>query len=66
MPKQTRWRIKQTLEQAHGNVETAQDYLVKLGKEFEAVHPDYYEAFCVIVQALEHCNTAIKQMLDII
>ena len=66
VPKQKRWAIKQTMAQAHGCALKSQIYLVEVGKHFEAMHPDYYEAFCDIVQALEFISISINELSDLI
>jgi len=66
MPKQTRWRIKQTMAEAVLSTLKAQTYLINIGTEFETVHPDYYDGFCVIVQSLEQCKTAIEDLMKLV
>jgi len=66
MPKQHRWEIKQELEAAENNLNTAQYHIVKYGWEFEKPHPETYQMFTALVQALEMIKGSIKQLKDAI
>ena len=58
MPKQTRWAIKQGMERAANCLSNAQDHLVVEGNRFETEHPDIYEKFKCLVQAIEVIKNA--------
>ena len=66
MPKQRRWAIKKQLEQAEAACFKAENYLVITGKEYEYIHPDYYQAFSSIVAALEKVRASITELQDMI
>ncbi|GAJ04622.1 unnamed protein product, partial [marine sediment metagenome] len=57
MPKQKRWTIKRHLDQVILHLDNAVNLTVLVGHEFEAPHPDYYEAFCLIATMV----TTIKE-----
>lgn len=64
MPKQKRWHIKRRLDEAVRACDKAQNYLVETGHEYETIHPDHYEAFTAIVQALELVKDAINKLSE--
>jgi len=53
MPSQTRGRLHRQVEQAIGNIETAQRYLLKLERLYRPLHPDYADGFEAIVRGLD-------------
>jgi len=66
MPKQTRWTIKRELEYAIGNVDAANEKVVRVGSRFKGVHDDYYQALESIFVSLSCCIEAIKKVKDMI
>jgi len=66
MPKQKRWVIKRDLDQAKNSIDRAIGYLVIAGYEFEAVHPDYYQAFSMMVANLDKIKDSIADLEDLI
>lgn len=66
MPKQHRWVIKRHLEQATNNISRAIDDLVIAGSEFEAVHPEHYQAFSLFVANLARIKDSIAEFEDMI
>jgi len=64
MPKQKRWTIKRSLSQAELAVVKAQNYMVLVGREYEQIHSNYYDAFASIVTALEHIRVSIADLND--
>ena len=66
MPKQHRWIIKRNIDQATNNIDRAIDDLVIAGHEFELVHPEYYQAFTMVVTNLYTIKTTIAELKDLI
>lgn len=66
MPKQTRWQLKRDLEQAVGNLDTASEYLIRVGSRFKGVHDDYYQALEQIYVNLQIIVKAINDVKDMI
>lgn len=66
MPKQKRWTIKRNLEQATNNIEHAINNIVTAGHEFEGVHPEHYQAFCLIATNLARIKESIALLEDMI
>jgi len=64
MPSTTRGNIKQKLDYAQRDIVNAQTLIIDVAQPFETVHPDYYEAFCVLVKALEELKISIKTLSD--
>ncbi|KKM70563.1 hypothetical protein LCGC14_1439420 [marine sediment metagenome] len=64
MPRQKRWQIKRRLDEAVGACNKAQNHLVETGHDYETIHPDYYDAFTAIVQALELVKDAINNLIE--
>ena len=64
MPKQTRWMIKRTCDQALNDVTRAQQNLVTLGAMFEEHHPELYVELCEMVAALEPVKGTITEFRD--
>lgn len=64
MPKQTRWTIKRSLDQANKALDKAQNYLVKEGIRYKGVHDDYFEKFSKIVQAIELVKLSVQKLRD--
>lgn len=62
MPKSNRWKIKQEVEQAAGNVQKAMDRLTVTGQDFQEIHPDYYDMFCSLVSGLAMLKGAIDEL----
>lgn len=66
MPKQKRWTIKRHLEQAIHHIDIAIDDIVLVGHEFEQPHPDYYQAFCQVVNNLDRIEETIANLEEMI
>ena len=66
MPKQHRWTIKRNLGQAANNIDHAINNIVTAGHEFEGVHPEYYQAFCLIATNLNKIKDSIAELEDCI
>lgn len=66
MPKQTRWAIKQDLDNAIGNIESAQGKIAKTGQRFEGVHDELYNACLAIFASLEAILLSIRRLKDVI
>lgn len=62
MPKQRRWQLKRDLEQAVGNLDTASEYVVRVGSQFKGVHDEYYQALESVFVAIQ---VTIKRVNDI-
>jgi len=66
MPKQHRWTIKRNIELATNNINRAIDNIVIIGSEFEGIHPEHYQAFCLIVINLNRIKQTITELKDLI
>ncbi|GAI93498.1 unnamed protein product [marine sediment metagenome] len=66
MPKQKRWVIKRNLQQATNNIDHAINNLVTAGHEFQGVHEEYYQAFCMMVSNLHKIKRSIIELEDLI
>lgn len=66
MPKQKRWSIKRKLDFACANIDRAIELLVEVGHEFEGVHPEHYDMFCGMVNALDRFRVLTNQLRDVI
>ena len=66
MPKQKRWIIKRHLDQAKNNIDRSIDDLVIAGHEFEGVHPEYYQAFTMVVTNLNTIKSSIADLESLI
>lgn len=66
MPKQHRWTIKRNLELATNNIDRAINNVVMVGHEFEGIHPEHYQAFCLIASNLNKIKQTIIELKDLI
>ena len=66
MPKQHRWIIKRNLDQAIAHIDGAIDDIVIVGSEFNVVHPEYYQAFTMVVTNLYKIRASIAEIKDLI
>ncbi|MBA7642102.1 hypothetical protein ES703_49788 [subsurface metagenome] len=66
MPKQKRWTIKRNMEQAVKHIDHAINNLIMVGSEFEGVHPEHYQAFCMIAFNLNQIKIAINELKALI
>lgn len=64
MPRQKRWTIKRHLDQVINHLDNAIDLIVLVGYEFETPHPEYYEAFCIIVSALLKVKESVTKISE--
>jgi len=64
MPRQMRWLIKRDLEQAIGNIETAEGKIATTGERFKGIHDNYYKAFEAVFITLENVITVVKKLKD--
>lgn len=66
MPRQTRWAIKQSLEQVTTNLVKCQEWTVREGMRFEQVHPDLFAKFCLLVAQLEDSRKLAQELYEVI
>lgn len=66
MPKQKRWTIKRNIEQAANNIDHAISNIAIAGHEFEGVHDEYYDAFCMAALNLSKIKDAIIKLEELI
>jgi hypothetical protein len=64
MPSTTRGNIKQKLDYAMRDLTNSQSLIIDVTQPFETVHPEYFDAFCVLVKALEELKNSIKILSD--
>jgi hypothetical protein len=64
MPKQHRWELKRSLDQSLAALTKAQNYIILIGNDFEPYHPEFYEAFCRITQAIDKIKEAVIEIRD--
>lgn len=60
--KGTRHANRRQVAQAAEHTDQAMDYLIQVGAQYEAAHPEMYRNFVTIVQALDGCKTTIKAL----
>jgi hypothetical protein len=63
-PPNSRWFTKRKIDMSIGCIKNAQTHIVEVAQPFETVHTEYYEAFCMIVSALETIIPTIEAMRD--
>jgi len=59
MPNSVRWDMKRKIDQAVGNLETCERYILELAEIYNEYHPEYSVAFLAISEAL----TPLREML---
>ena len=64
MPKQKRWQLKRSLEQAVNDLDRCQKNLITVAAQFDGVHPEFYKALSIQVQGLELSKGFINQIKD--
>lgn len=64
MPNQRRYAIKQSIGFAEQNIRKGQEQLIAVSVPFETVHPEIFQQFCVIVQALEMMLETTKRLRE--
>jgi hypothetical protein len=60
----TRWYIRRKLDMAVGCLGNSQEHIIEVAQPFETVHPEYYEAFCALVTAIEELKKSIETVKD--
>jgi hypothetical protein len=63
-PPNTRFFIRRKIDMSIGCIKNAQAHIVEVAQPFEVTHKDYYEAFCMIVSALETIIPTIESIKD--
>lgn len=66
MPKQKRWELKRELEQAEGNIDTACQYIVRVGTKFKGVHDGYCDALEAVWLTLQLTRKTLTDIRDMI
>ena len=64
MPKQKRWYLKRELDYAIGNLDSAEDKVLRVAKPFEGVHDDWFDRFIKVVASIHITIEVIKQLRD--
>jgi len=64
MPKQHRWIIKRNMSQVQNDIDRAILKLVETGHEFDGVHPEYYQAFCLIATNLSKIKDSVFDLSE--
>jgi hypothetical protein len=63
-PPNKRWYTTRKIDMSIGCLKNAQSHLVEVAQPFETVHPEYFEAFCMIVSAIETIIPTIEAVRD--
>jgi len=63
-PANARWYTRRKINESIGCIKNAQEHIVAVAQPFETVHPEYYQAFSAVVQALETIIPTIEAIRD--
>ena len=64
MPRQKRWALKQSVDQAVNDLNRAQDNLAKLYAEFDTVHPELADNLAVFTTAIQMTKEGLTRFKD--